>query len=71
MTKRKVVITGGTGFIDGNLAEGPAADNSVMFIDSLSADKKEDLTNLLGENVKFVEGSTDHLSPLKRLFKKC
>ena len=69
MKNRKVAITGGAGFIGANLAKELAANNSVIIIDNLSAGKKENLIDLLGENVKFVEGSIGDLSLLKSLFK--
>lgn len=69
MTNRKVVITGGAGFIGASLAKELAANNSVIIIDNLSAGKKENLTGLLGENVKFVKGSISDLSLLKKLFR--
>jgi len=68
MKNMKVVVTGGAGFIGANLAKELAADNSVIIIDNLSVGKKENITDLLGENVKFVEGSIGELSLLKRLF---
>jgi len=69
MKNRKVAITGGAGFIGANLAKELAANNSVIIIDNLSVGKKENLIDLLGENVKFVEGSIGDLSLLKSLFK--
>lgn len=69
MNNRKIVITGGAGFIGANLAEELAADNSVIIVDDLSVGRKENLTDLPGENVKFVEGSIGDLSLLKRLFR--
>jgi UDP-glucose 4-epimerase len=66
---RKVAITGGAGFIGANLAKELAADNSVIIIDNLSVGKKENVTDLLGENVEFIEGSISELSLLKRLFR--
>jgi len=65
----KVVITGGAGFIGANLAKELAANNSVIIIDNLSVGKKKNVTDLLGENVKFVEGSIGELPLLKRLFR--
>ena len=69
MKNRKVIITGGAGFIGANLAKELAANNSVIIIDNLSVGKKEKVTDLLRENVKFVEGSIGDLSLLKRLFR--
>lgn len=63
------MITGGAGFIGASLAKELAANNSVIIIDNLSAGKKENLTGLLGENVKFVKGSISDLSLLKKLFR--
>ena len=61
MKNRKVVITGGAGFIGANLAEELATNNNVTIIDDLSAGKKENLTDLPGKNVKFVEASIGDL----------
>ncbi len=63
------MITGGAGFIGANLAKELAANNSLIIIDNLSVGKKENLTDLLRENVKFVEGNINELSLLKRLFR--
>ena len=65
----KAIVTGGAGFIGANLAKELAANNSVIIIDNLSAGKKENLADLLGENVEFVEGNINELSLLKRLFR--
>jgi UDP-glucose 4-epimerase len=46
---RKVIITGGAGFIGANLAKELAAKNSVIIIDNLPAGKKENIKNRLGE----------------------
>jgi UDP-glucose 4-epimerase len=69
MKNRKVVITGGAGFIGANLAKELAADNSVIIIDDLSTGKQENIAGLPGRNVEFVEGSISDLSLLKRLFR--
>ena len=69
MKNKKVVITGGAGFIGASLAKELADDNSVIIIDDLSAGKKENLTGLPGKNVKFVEASIGDLSLLRKLFR--
>jgi UDP-glucose 4-epimerase len=69
MNNRKVVITGGAGFIGANLAKELAADNSVIIVDDLSVGKKENLADLSGENVEFAEGTIGDLSLLERLFR--
>jgi len=68
MKNRNVAITGGAGFIGANLAKELTANNRVIIIDNLSAGKKKNVTDLLGESVKFVEGSVSDLSLLKRFF---
>ena len=69
MKNKKTVITGGVGFIGTNLAKELAADNSVIIIDDLSAGKKENLTDLSGGNVQFIEGSISDFSLLIKLFR--
>jgi len=69
MKNRNVAITGGAGFIGANLAKELATNNGVIIIDDLSVGKKENLTDLSGENVRFVKGSIGDLSLLKRLFR--
>jgi UDP-glucose 4-epimerase len=69
MKNRKVVITGGAGFIGANLVKELAANNSVIIIDNLSTGKKENIAGLSGENIKFVEGSIGDLPLLKRFFR--
>lgn len=69
MKNKKVVVTGGAGFVGANLAKELAVDNSVIIIDDLSTGKKENLSDLSGKNVKFVEGSIGDFSLLKKLFK--
>jgi UDP-glucose 4-epimerase len=65
---KKVVITGGAGFIGANLVRELADGNSVIIVDNLSTGRKENLTGLLGENVVLVEASISDLSLLKKLF---
>jgi UDP-glucose 4-epimerase len=67
MDRKKVVVTGGAGFIGANLVKELAASNSVIIIDNLSTGRKENLSGLLGQNVELVETSMDDLSLLKKL----
>jgi len=69
MENKKVVITGGAGFIGANLAKELSANNSVTIIDNLSTGKKENIADLPQGKVEFVEGSIGDLSLLKRLFR--
>jgi len=65
----KTIVTGGAGFIGANLAKELSTKNTVIVIDNLSAGKKGNLTELLGKNIRFVDGSIGDISLLKRLFK--
>lgn len=69
MKNKKIVITGGAGFIGANLAEELAVDNSVIIIDDFSTGNKENVNDLPGEKVKFIEGSIGDLSLLERSFR--
>jgi UDP-glucose 4-epimerase len=62
---RKLVITGGAGFIGSNLAEALAGESEIVLIDDLSSGKQE---NLLGIDAKLVKGSVLDLDLLKSAF---
>lgn len=67
---KKVVITGGAGFIGSNLAEEVAKDNVVIIIDDISTGKIENIKDLIKkENVNFVKGSITDLNILQRTFR--
>jgi len=70
MKDKRVVITGGAGFIGSNLAEELATNNSVIIIDDLSTGKKENIASLLQKNnVKFIQGSILDLKLLQKSFR--
>jgi UDP-glucose 4-epimerase len=69
MKSKKVIVTGGAGFIGANLAKELAADNSVTIIDNLSTGKKGNIADLPQGKIEFVEGSIGDISLLKRLFR--
>ena len=70
MKNKKVVITGGCGFIGSNLAEELSKNNEVIIIDDLSTGKITNIKDLLKkENVKFIEGSITDLNLLQDIFK--
>jgi UDP-glucose 4-epimerase len=62
---KKVIITGGAGFIGSNLAESLAGKREVVVVDDLSTGKKE---NLQGINARLVEGSITDLGFLRKAF---
>jgi UDP-glucose 4-epimerase len=68
---KKVVVTGGAGFIGSHLAEVLAARGyPVVIIDDLSTGKIENIRELLNNpSVEFVKGSVTDLQLLKKLFR--
>ncbi|MFC1932401.1 SDR family oxidoreductase [Chloroflexota bacterium] len=66
---RKVVVTGGAGFIGSHLAEElTRRDHQVIILDDLSTGKKENIEPLLNkDNVEFIQGSVTDLSLLQKL----
>jgi len=67
---RKVVVTGGAGFIGSHLAEELVNRGyHVVILDDLSTGKRENIEALLkGEDVKFIQGSITDLRLLQGLF---
>jgi len=70
MKDKKVVITGGAGFIGSNLADELAAANRVDIFDDLSTGRKENIAHLLQQdNIKFIQGSILDLKLLQDSFR--
>ena len=65
MNGKKVIITGGAGFIGSNLAEILAETNEVTVFDNLSTGNKANIQNL---DVNFIEGSIIDIGLLKSEF---
>lgn len=70
MKNKKVVVTGGVGFIGSHLAEELAQrDYQVMIVDDLSTGRMRNIEPLLKErNVGFIQGTITDLPLLQRLF---
>ena len=68
---KKVVVTGGAGFIGSHLAERLIEQGyPVIILDDLSTGKMENIEGLLkNDTVEFIRGSITDLSLLERLFK--
>ena len=67
---KKVVVTGGAGFIGSHLAEELVQQGyNVIILDDLSTGKMENIAELLNnDNIEFVQGSITELSLLQKLF---
>ncbi|MCP4607483.1 MAG: SDR family oxidoreductase [Planctomycetes bacterium] len=69
MKNKRVIVTGGAGFIGSNLARELAKDNTVIIIDDLSTGREENLGNLTNQqNVTFIHNSILDLPMLERAF---
>jgi UDP-glucose 4-epimerase len=70
MKNKRIVITGGAGFIGSNLAEELSAHNQVIIIDDLSSGRIENIQHLLNKgNATFIQGSITELPLLQAAFK--
>ncbi len=70
MRNKKVLITGGAGFIGSNLAEELAEGNQVVILDDLSTGRMENIRGLLeNNNVRFIKGSTTDFNLLRQSFR--
>jgi len=69
MKDKRVIVTGGAGFIGSNVAEGLATDNEVIIIDDLSSGRLQNIEHLTSRpNVRFIQGSIADLSLLQKAF---
>lgn len=69
MKNKKIIVTGGAGFIGSNLTETLASENQVTVIDNLSTGYKHNIQHLIDEEqIRFVHGSICDLSLLKKEF---
>ena len=67
---KKVVVSGGAGFIGSHLAEELARDSDqVIILDNLATGKMDNITGLLSrKNFDFIQGSINDLPLLQKLF---
>jgi UDP-glucose 4-epimerase len=69
MRSKRVLVTGGAGFIGSNLAEELAREgHEVVILDDLSTGKEENIKEFK-DSIKFVKGSVINLELLRELFK--
>lgn len=69
MRNKKILITGGAGFIGSNLAEELAEKNEVVIMDDLSTGRIENIKPLEKDNVTFIKGSITDLDLLRQSFR--
>ncbi len=69
MKSRKVVVTGGCGFIGSNMAAELAKENHVTVIDNLSNGRAENLADLPMQNVQLVKGDITNYNLLEKVLK--
>jgi len=71
MINKKILVTGGAGFIGSNLARYLSnSQNQVVVLDDLSTGRKENIDDLIKNNkIEFVEGSITDLDLLQDTFK--
>jgi len=71
MIDKRVVITGGAGFIGSHLAEELATKNQVIIIDNLSTGRIENISSLIDKgNITLIKGNILDLPLLQRSFQK-
>lgn len=70
MKNKRIVVTGGAGFIGSNLTRALCEENQVIVVDDLSAGHIENIKDLIdGESIKFVKRSVTDLEVLQKTFK--
>jgi UDP-glucose 4-epimerase len=69
MKNKKVVVTGGAGFIGSNIVSRLCSDNSVVVVDNLSTGRRENIAELIeSDTIDFVEGSITDVDLLHEVF---
>ena len=70
MIDKKIVVTGGSGFIGSNLTRALAGENHVIVVDDLSTGRLENIQDLVdSKSIIFVKGSITDLDLLQKNFK--
>jgi UDP-glucose 4-epimerase len=67
LQNRRIVVTGGAGFIGSNIARALCEENDVTVIDNMSTGRRENLRGLEGR-IRFVEGDINDIEMLKAEF---
>jgi UDP-glucose 4-epimerase len=70
MKQKKVIITGGAGFIGSNIAKAVSENNEIIIIDDLSTGKLNNMEDFINKKgVNFIEGNILDVELLERTFK--
>jgi UDP-glucose 4-epimerase len=70
LKQKRILITGGAGFIGSNLANELVDGNNLTIIDDLSTGRMENIADLVGKsNVRFISGNILDLKLLQETFK--
>ena len=68
MNGKKILITGGAGFIGSNLVNSLYEDNDIVVLDNLHTGKKANLKTAIDGGVKFVKGDAKDIAKIKGEF---
>ena len=68
MKDKRILITGGAGFIGSNLVESLYRDNEVTVLDNLHTGKKSNIKGAIGNGVVFVKGDAKDIKKMKEDF---
>ncbi|MFA5772363.1 MAG: SDR family oxidoreductase [Thermoplasmata archaeon] len=69
MKNKKIVVTGGAGFIGSNIARKLAKDNQITILDNFTTGRRKNIDDLVANGVSLIKDDIRNISMLKRIFK--